>query len=104
MVDEALSLPYSKDSEFCKEADVSVSTLTSKGQVTIPKDVRERLRLRTGDKLDFQVEEDGTIRVHPIAARVSEVFGLLAEKASRSYSVEEMDAGLRDAFRKDEPS
>jgi AbrB family looped-hinge helix DNA binding protein len=79
---------------------MSISTLTSKGQVTIPKPVRDRLHLRTGDKLDFRVEEDGTIRVYPIARRVSEVFGLLAEKASRAYASEEMPEKLREAFKK----
>ena len=34
-----------------------VATLTSKGQITIPRVVRERLRLETGDKLDFSVDE-----------------------------------------------
>lgn len=79
---------------------MSVATMTSKGQVTIPKPVRDRLRLRTGDKLDFRVEEDGTIRVYPIARRVEEVFGLLAEKARKAYAAEEMPAKLREAFRK----
>jgi AbrB family looped-hinge helix DNA binding protein len=77
-----------------------VSTLTSKGQVTIPKNVRERLHLRTGDKLDFRVEEDGTIRVYPISRKVSEVFGLLAEKAGRAYTAEETRKKLRRAFKK----
>ena len=77
-----------------------ISTVTSKGQVTIPKSVRERLHLRTGDKLDFRVEEDGTIRVHPIARKVSEVFGLLAEKAGRAYSAEESREKLAGAFKK----
>jgi AbrB family looped-hinge helix DNA binding protein len=79
---------------------MSISTLTSKGQVTIPKIVRERLHLRTGDKLDFRVEEDGTIRVYPIARKVSEVFGLLAEKAGRAYSAKESREKLREAFKK----
>lgn len=36
--------------------------VTSKGQITIPKDVRERLGLRPGDEIEF-VEEDGGFRV-----------------------------------------
>ena len=79
---------------------MSISTLTSKGQVTIPKSVREQLHLRTGDKLDFRVEEDGTIRVYPIARKVSEVFGLLAEKAGRAYSTKASREKLREAFKK----
>lgn len=40
---------------------MSVSTVTSKGQTTIPKDVREAAKLRSGDRIHFSVLEDGTI-------------------------------------------
>ncbi|MFT3785996.1 MAG: type II toxin-antitoxin system PrlF family antitoxin [Tepidisphaeraceae bacterium] len=42
------------------------STLTSKGQTTIPGEVREALNLKPGDKLTYAVEGDHvTVRVHP---------------------------------------
>jgi len=81
---------------------VSISTITSKGQVTIPKRVRDRLHLRTGDRLEFRVEEDGSIRVYPIAKKVSEVFGIFAEKASRPYSTKEIDERVGKAIRERE--
>ncbi len=37
---------------------MSRSTLTSKGQLTIPKDVRERLGMKRGDRVVFEFEED----------------------------------------------
>ncbi len=79
---------------------MSVATLTSKGQVTIPKEVRERLRLKTGDRLDFRLEEDGSVRLVPVARRAADVFGVLAEKASKSYSAAEEREKLREAFRR----
>jgi len=46
--------------------EIGVSTVTSKGQVTIPKDIRDKLDLKTGDKIIFQVEENqATIRKAP---------------------------------------
>ena len=42
-----------------------VSTLTSKGQITIPIEIRRQLGLETGSKLAFVVEKDGTVRVKP---------------------------------------
>jgi len=42
------------------------STVTSKGQTTIPEGVRRALRIKPGDKLEYAVEGDRvTIRVHP---------------------------------------
>lgn len=77
-----------------------VSTMTSKGQVTIPKSIRDRLELQTGDRLDFRLEEDGTIRIYPIARKVVDVFGVLAEKAKGSYTTREIDERLAAALRK----
>lgn len=42
--------------------------VTSKGQVTIPKAVRDRLGIRTGDYLRFMVDEKGVVRVEPLDA------------------------------------
>ena len=42
-----------------------LATLTSKGQVTLPKPIRERLRLHAGDKLDFFIRHDGHVEMVP---------------------------------------
>lgn len=42
-----------------------MATLTSKGQVTIPRAVREALDLRTGDRLEFEARPDGTLLARP---------------------------------------
>jgi antitoxin PrlF len=42
-----------------------VATLTSKGQVTIPVEIRRQLGLQKGAKLAFVVEEDGSVRIKP---------------------------------------
>jgi AbrB family looped-hinge helix DNA binding protein len=69
------------------------ATLTSKGQVTIPKIVRDALHLRTGDRLDFILESDGTVRVLPITGSVKRLKGLLP-KPSRALTVEEMNEAI----------
>ena len=45
---------------------METSTLTSKGQVTIPKAIRDRLELQRGDRLSFSVRADGVIEVAPV--------------------------------------
>ena len=42
---------------------MSTSTLTSKGQTTIPKDIRKRLNLHPGDRLECVIDEDGRVLV-----------------------------------------
>ena len=78
---------------------MAISKITSRGRVTIPKKVREQLHLRTGDKLDFRLENDGSLRAYPHAKKVSEVFDLVAHKAVKPRSVSDINRGLRQAFR-----
>jgi len=42
-----------------------VATVTSKGQVTIPAEVRRELRVAQGDKLAFVVDDNGKVEVRP---------------------------------------
>lgn len=80
---------------------MATSTLTSKGQVTIPKSIRERLGLRVGDRLVFRIDDQGKLVVEPeTAERLGRVPGLLHHLAPlRAVSIEEMDEGIREHFR-----
>ena len=69
------------------------STMTSKGQITVPKAVRERLHLNPGDKIEFLVDEDGTVRVIPVTASLRNLKGMVP-KPDRVVSVEEMEAAI----------
>ena len=63
-----------------------VSTITSKGQVTIPAEIRRHLDLRTSDKISFVIEEDGTVRLkaprYPDIASVAGAAGSLKKPLS----------------------
>jgi AbrB family looped-hinge helix DNA binding protein len=41
----------------------SSATVTSKGQVTVPVDIRQRLGLKAGDRLDFHLTDSGKLTV-----------------------------------------
>ncbi|GAB4356586.1 MAG: hypothetical protein Kow0073_14250 [Immundisolibacter sp.] len=69
------------------------ATLTSKGRVTIPKAVRDALHLRTGDRLGFILEADGSVRVLPINGSIRRLKGILP-KPSRALTVQEMDDAI----------
>ncbi len=69
------------------------STVTSKGQITIPKAVRERLHLEPGDKVYFDVQEDGSVSMMTRKHPVESLFGLLKSKVKpkRPITIEEMN-------------
>ena len=74
--------------------------LGNRGRLTVPKDVRDQLGLRPGDKIDFRVEADGTARLLPMNVKVSQIAGMLAPFArGKALSVEEMDEAVARAFR-----
>lgn len=79
---------------------MAIATMTSKGQVTIPKRIRDELHLRSGDRLDFRIEENGTLRILPVSKKVSEVFGAFSHKAPETPLTDtEIKERLRKAFR-----
>ena len=70
------------------------TTLTSKGQMTLPSAVRARLGLEAGDRLLVTVQDDDTIILkRPPAAVVTELRGLLP-RPKRALTLEQMDAGI----------
>lgn len=74
------------------------ATLTSKGQLTIPKAVRDSLGLHAGDRVTFEVA-DSQATMRPMTKSVDEVFGKLSSEDQPVYSVEEMNAALAERFR-----
>lgn len=75
------------------------ATLTTKGQITIPKEVREHLGVDTGDRVSFVVQDDGTVIVTPIMRHVRELGGLLHRPGRRPVSIDQMDAGIAGRMR-----
>jgi len=75
------------------------STITSKGQTTIPKEVREHLKLQSGDQIDFLIRQDGTVVLRPATLHVRELKGILHRKNMKAISVDTMNEAIRKRFR-----
>ena len=73
---------------------MACATLTSKGQITIPKEVRERLGVEAGDRLEFIEQERGVYRVVAATRDVRQLRGMVP-KPRRAMTVEEMHAAIR---------
>jgi len=69
------------------------STITSKGQITVPKALRDRLHLKTGDRVAFVVGADNTVRVVAKHRSVQHLKGCLP-KPAKPVSLEEMDRAI----------
>jgi AbrB family looped-hinge helix DNA binding protein len=73
---------------------MSTSTLTSKGQITLPKDIRAHLHLSEGDQVDFVVNPDGSVGMCRIQGSVSSLAGILQKPGRKTVSLEEMDEAI----------
>ena len=74
------------------------STLTSKGQMTLPKAVRQKLRLKAGDRFEVSVQ-DKSIVLTPATLDLDALCSVLPP-AKRALSTKEIDAVIRKRFSK----
>ena len=73
---------------------MALATITSKGQITIPKAVREKLMLGTGDKIEFICTKNREALIRPVSKTVDDLFGRLHKPERKTVSIEEMDAAI----------
>jgi len=64
------------------------ATLTSKGQTTIPKQIRDRLRMKAGDKMSFTLMPDGVVVMRVKNKHLSDLGGLLYKKSRKALPIE----------------
>ncbi|MCX6395701.1 MAG: AbrB/MazE/SpoVT family DNA-binding domain-containing protein [Propionibacteriales bacterium] len=76
---------------------MSVATVTSKGQITIPKDVRDELGLEPGTKVDFVRVSAREFRLRPRNVEVADLFGILKYDGP-PITIEEMNEAIRDGW------
>ncbi|MFZ0931075.1 MAG: type II toxin-antitoxin system PrlF family antitoxin [Syntrophobacteraceae bacterium] len=75
------------------------SLITSKGQTTIPKQIRKYLHLQPGDRVDFVVDEKGKVVLEPATLDVKEIEGILHRPGMKAVSTEEMEKVIKQRFK-----
>jgi antitoxin PrlF len=75
---------------------MSLSTITSKGQTTIPKDVRDRFNLKPGDRLEFVIEGE-RVYLQPVNRSIKRLSGLLHQPGRPVLTLEQIEASLQQA-------
>ena len=72
------------------------ATVTSKGQTTIPREVRDFLKLKPGDKLEFKLDPHGkTVILRAANIHVSSLRGVLKREGMKPYNPDERKFAFR---------
>ena len=66
------------------------ATLTSKGQTTIPKDIRDRLGMKPGDRMTFTLMPDRTVVIRVKSKSIMELAGTLRKKGRKAIPIEQL--------------
>ncbi len=67
------------------------TTMTTKGQVTVPREIRDRLGLKSGDKMSFTMLSDGTVVMRPKTRRLADLAGSLTRPGQPKVAIEDMN-------------
>lgn len=66
------------------------TTLTSKGQTTIPKEIRDRLGMKPGDRMSFTLMSDSTVVMRVKSKRLADLAGVLRKKGRKPLPIDQM--------------
>ena len=72
------------------KAKYMLATVTSKGQLTLPKAIRQQLNLGVGSRLDFSVNEQGWLMARPVTNTALGLAGILHKPDRSAVSFEAM--------------
>ena len=97
---EAVHIPHTELAERIDELDIAdgvevvvYTTVTSKGQLTLPKALRDKLQLAPGDRIEFRVDDDDTVRLVVKRNSIRRLKGMLA-KPKNPVSLNEMEEAI----------
>ena len=70
--------------------------LSTKGQLVVPKTVRDHLHVNAGDRLDFIIRDDGEVVIRPAVVDVRHLKGLLHRPGREAVSLAEMQRVVKE--------
>jgi len=72
------------------------TTVTATGQITLPEEIRQHLKLTSGSRVEFVVEEDGQVKIFPLNVAVETLSGILHRPAAQPVALEDMEAAISE--------
>jgi AbrB family looped-hinge helix DNA binding protein len=71
------------------------STVTNRGQTTVPKEIREYLGLESGDRIDYTVDAEGRVILTPSTVSIVELDGTLSSRRRKNgVSIDDMQRAI----------
>lgn len=75
---------------------MAAAKITSKGQITIPKRIRDYLRLEAGSQVDFVLDEKGQVTLIPLDVSIESLSGFLHRPNMKTATIAEMEKAIQE--------
>ena len=72
------------------------TTVTDTGQITLPEKIRQHLKLISGSRVEFVIDEDGQVKIFPLNIAVEDLSGILHRPGKNPVSLADMDAAISE--------
>lgn len=70
------------------------TVVTDTGQITLPEEIREHLKLVSGSRVEFVIDEDGQVKIFPLNIAVETLSGILHRPGIQRTSLEDMEMAI----------
>lgn len=71
-----------------------IATVTSKGQITLPKEIRDQLKLGPGSRINFVVDPKGRVTLKPLNYDFRSIRGIVKSRRKHPPTIEEMNEAI----------
>jgi len=98
------NIKYRRILDFCgfpcynektRRLTMHTSTISTRGQTTIPIDIQRLLNVKSGDKIQYFLEPDGRVTILPKTLSIKDMKGILP-KTGKSVSIEDMNEAIME--------
>ena len=72
------------------------TTVTDTGQITLAEEIREYLKLVSGSKVEFVIDEDGQVKIFPLNVAVETLSGILHRPDIQKATLENMESAISE--------
>lgn len=72
------------------------TTVTDTGQITLPEEILAYLKLVSGSRVEFVIDEDGQVKIFPLNVAVETLSGILYRSGRQRVSIEEMESAISE--------